>query len=169
MKWLVQQLLTHKENGLHIDESVDVSEVKEVDREIRDISPVQVTGDAFFSSKAVTFQLRISGTMILPCARTLNDVEYPFTIEAIEIFRLNDRGIFEEEEEVHDIENNTINLLPYVKERILLEKPLRVFSDKDESLAPASGKGWELRTKEEEKGKIDPRLKELEKFFDNEK
>ncbi|WP_096189237.1 YceD family protein [Evansella halocellulosilytica] len=167
MKWSVQQLAAFKNKGLHIEESVDVSEVKEIDREIREITPVQVKGDGYFSSKTVTFNLEISGSMTLPCARTLNDVEYPFTINAREIFQLDEWATFEEDDEVHELEDNTVDLLPYVKERILLEKPMRVFSEEDEGPAPKSGKDWELKTKDEDQTKMDPRLKELEKFFDN--
>ncbi|WP_078595459.1 YceD family protein [Evansella clarkii] len=166
MKWSIQQLLAYKEKGLNINETVDVGSIKEIDREIRDIAPVNVTGEAYFTNNSITFQLVIEGKMILPCARTLNDVEYPFDIEATEIFKLNDWATFDEEEEVHELKDNQVDLLPYVKERILLEKPMRVFSDAEEGPAPASGKGWELQTKEEESQKIDPRLKELEKFFD---
>ncbi|MDQ0253834.1 uncharacterized protein J2S74_001206 [Evansella vedderi] len=169
MKWSVQQLLTYKEKGLHIDESVDVSEIKKIDREIRDITPVRVIGDARIMKQSVTFRLVISGSMTLPCARTLNDVEYPFNIEAVEIFQLDEMAVFDEEDEVHKVKGNTVDLFPYVLERILLEKPLRVFSNEDEGLAPASGKDWELQTKEEDSVKIDPRLKELEKFFDETK
>ncbi|MBU9720459.1 MULTISPECIES: YceD family protein [Bacillaceae] len=167
MKWSVQQLLPFKEKGLHIDESVNLSELKEIDREIRDISPVRVTGDAYFSKQAITFRLVISGTMTLPCARTLNDVDYPFTIEATEIFQLDEWATFDEEDEVHEVKENTVDLFPYVKERILLEKPMQVFSDKDEGPAPATGHGWELKDEsDEEDNKIDPRLKDLQKFFD---
>ncbi|SDY76574.1 uncharacterized protein SAMN05421736_103245 [Evansella caseinilytica] len=169
MKWSVQQLLSFKGRGLHIDETVDVSEIKEIDREIRGIAPVQVTGDAHFSSHAVTFKLEITGEMILPCARTLQDVTYPFAIAAAEIFQLDGKATFIEDDEVHELKDNTVDLLPYIKERILLEKPLRIFSDKNEASAPVSGTGWELNVKDkEEKAAIDPRLKELEKFFDNE-
>ncbi|PYZ93257.1 hypothetical protein CR194_08660 [Salipaludibacillus keqinensis] len=169
MKWSVQQLIAFKQKGMHIDESVDMSKVKELDREIREITPVRVTGDAYFTKQAVTFQLEISGTMTLPCARTLNDVEYPFSINATEMFQLDEWATFEEDDEVHELENDTVDLMPYVQERILLEKPMRVFSDKDEGPAPASGKGWERVDKDEETTeKVDPRLKELEKFFHKE-
>ena len=167
MKWSVQQLLAYKEKGLTVDDTVDVSSVKGIDREIRDVTPVKVTGNAIFSNDAITFRLKLKGAMTLPCARTLNDVEYPFEIEATEIFKLKDWATFDnQKEDVHELEDNAVDLMPYVRERILLEKPMRVFSEADEGPAPASGKGWELQTKEEESKKIDPRLKELEKFFD---
>ncbi|MCE7794718.1 YceD family protein [Salipaludibacillus sp. CUR1] len=167
MKWSVQQLLAFKQKGLQIDESVDASKVKEIDREIRDITPVRVKGETFIANDSVTFQLDISGSMTLPCARTLNDVEYPFSMQATEIFLLDEWATFEEDEDVHELKDNTVDLMPYVQERILLEKPMRVFSDKKEGPAPESGNGWELTTKDEpQKEKVDPRLKELEKFFD---
>ncbi|WP_026690013.1 YceD family protein [Alteribacter aurantiacus] len=166
MKWSVQQLLSYKKKGLHIDESVDVSDVKLTDREIREITPVHVKGEAVFSQDSVTFRLQIKGSMTLPCARTLNDVEYPFSIEANEIFKLDEWATFEEEDDVHEVKDNTVDLLPYVRERILLEKPMQVFSDAKEGPAPVEGKDWEMVTPEEQEKKVDPRLKELEKFFD---
>lgn len=168
MKWSVQQLLAFKKNGLHIDESVDMSKVKEVDREVREITPVRVKGDAFFMKDAVTFHVEISGSMTLPCARTLNDVEHPFSIHATDIFRLDEWSTLDqnEDEDVHEVEDNTVDLTPYVLERILLAKPMRVFSDLKEGPAPESGEGWNLtKMDEEQQQKVDPRLKELEKFY----
>jgi len=167
MKWSVKQLLAFKKNGLHIDESVDMSKVKEVDREIRKMTLVQVKGDAFFMRDAVTFQLELSGSMTLPCARTLNDVEYPFSINATEIFQLDEWATFENDEDVHELEDDMVDLMPYLQERVLLEKPTRVFSELKEGPAPESGDGWELTKMDEvKKRKVDPRFKELEKFFD---
>src|SRR5690554_2077635 len=166
MKWSVQQLLANKEKGLHIDTSLDVSDLTRIDQEIRHISPVSVTGTGHITNKSVTFQLTIKGEMILPCARTLNDVEFPFSIEATEIFSFYGDAILDEEDnDVHEVEGNTVDLIPYVKEQILLEKPFRVFSDESEGPVPQSGANWELITKDEEKQRIDPRLKQLEKFF----
>ncbi|UTR15203.1 YceD family protein [Salipaludibacillus sp. LMS25] len=172
MKWSVQQLLAFKQKGMQIDESVDASKVKEIDREIRNISPVHVKGEALINHNAATFNLDISGSMTLPCARTLNDVEFPFTIHATEIFQLDEWAAFDEDEDVHELIDNTVDLMPYVRERILLEKPLRVFSERKEGPAPEEGEGWELTTKEDQNApqdKVDPRLKELEKFFDEKK
>lgn len=172
MKWSVQQLLALKEQGIHIHTSVDVSDLMEIDKEIRQITPVKVVGDGYVTNEAVTFHLTLEGEMTLPCARTLVDVKYPFSINATEIFKLKDDVAFEEDDEdVHELENSVVDLIPYVKERILLEKPLRVISEnteEKEALAPQSGKDWKLVTEEEQKKSIDPRLKVLEKFFEEE-
>lgn len=167
MKWSVQQVHSFQDKGLHVDEIVDLSAVKEIDNEIRDITPVHVKGNGLVTRETVTFLLEISGSMTLPCARTLNDVTFPFTMNVTEIFQLNEWATFDDEEEVHQLKDNMIDLIPYVQERILLEKPMRVFSDKEEGPAPKSGTGWELTAMNEEGQKqVDPRLKELEKFFD---
>lgn len=171
MKWSVQQLRALRHKGLQVNESVDMSQIMQVDREIRDVTPVQVTGRGYFSKESVTFKLEISGKMVLPCARTLNDVDHPFTIQAVEIFPLDEWATFEEDDEdVHDLDGQTVNLLPYIRERILLEKPFRVFSDKKAGPAPEEGPGWQLnvdvKNDQPEGGQVDSRLKKLEQFFD---
>lgn len=169
MKWSIQQLQSFRNDGVLLDESVDVSEVKEIDREIREITPVQVKGSGSVSKELATFHLQITGTMTLPCARTLNDVVFPFNIDAVEAFQLSERATFDEDEEVHELTSNTVDLLPFIRERILLEKPFRVFSEKKEGPAPESGDGWELQAEnaEEQPKKVDPRLAKLEKMFKN--
>lgn len=170
MKWSIQQLQSFKNEGVLLDESVDASEVKQLDREIREISPVHVKGSGSISRDLATFHLSISGTMILPCARTLNDVEYPFAIEAVEAFQLSEGATFDEEDEVHELTSNTVDLLPFIRERILLEKPFRVFSEKSEGPAPESGNGWKMQAEnaeESQEKKVDPRLAKLENLFKN--
>ncbi|HEX6923401.1 MAG TPA: YceD family protein, partial [Bacillales bacterium] len=67
--------------------------------------------------------------------------------------------------EIHDIEGEIIDLLPYVKEAILVEKPIRVVGENEEPLS--SGNGWEVVSEEQQKNRIDPRLKKLEKLLDD--
>ncbi|WP_240375149.1 YceD family protein [Bacillus piscicola] len=176
MKWSINQLLTKKHAGLTVDQSVDVSELKERDREIRDITPVHVTGEASFSGDTVSFHLRITGSMILPCSRTLVDVTFPFDIEMTEHFRLDGMPVDEEEIYTHEPEDGYVDLLPYVKENILLELPIQIFADnvdEKEAVAPQEGNDWEVITSEnsgehrqDEKRDIDPRMADLAKFFD---
>ncbi len=167
MKWTVQQLNALKTKGIKIDEMVDVSDLKEMDREIRDVSLVHVMGEATFSNHSVTFLLKISGDMVLPCSRTLADVKLSFQTETSETFKFHDWIGFDGDDDVHDIENDTLDLLPYIKQAILLEIPLQIFSEGLEGEAPPSGNDWELLTEENKKERIDPRLADLAKFFDD--
>lgn len=167
MKWSINQLYKIQNKGLTIDEKVDVSDLKNLNVEIRDISPVQVVGHADISSSKFTFHLTISGSMVLPCSRTLVDVSYPFNIKTIETFLLNDSE-FETDEEIHYVEGEMIDLLPIIKENILLEIPLQIIYDgvDVEGAAPQSGTDWEVISEKSNEKKIDPRLAGLAKFFE---
>jgi uncharacterized protein len=170
MKWSIHQLHQSQAKGLVIDETVDLSDLKQMDRSIRDISPVHVSGRADIGSTKFTFHLTIEGAMVLPCSRTLVDVSYPFSIQTTETFFLNDYDV-NEEEDTHLVHGDSIDLLPIVKELVLLEVPMQVFCEAEgQGGAPQSGTGWEVITEEQRKNKIDPRLAGLAKFFEqNEK
>ncbi|MDR4886610.1 DUF177 domain-containing protein [Bacillus sp. HNG] len=172
MKWTINQLnqLAHK--GLTIDETVDVKDIMELEKSIRDISPVQITGRADLSSTKASFHITISGSMILPCSRTLVDVKFPFEIRTTETFLLKDTSVYdlESDEDVHQIRGEVIDLLPIIKENILLEIPMQIFCDdsNSEDAAPQSGQDWEVISEDDKKNKIDPRLAGLAKFFEDE-
>ncbi|MCA0987962.1 YceD family protein [Guptibacillus algicola] len=174
MKWSVDQLKSFKQKGLTIDELVNVEELKNEETQIREITPVHVTGETSFHGNKVTFHLTLKGKMVLPCANTLEDVDFPFVLHPLETFVLepNTSGVdFEEEdEEIHQVSGNTVDLVPYIKENILLEIPIRVVKHSSESdeMQNKSGKGWEVVTHEETEEKIDPRLAGLADLF-NEK
>ncbi|ANB58809.1 hypothetical protein GFC29_287 [Anoxybacillus sp. B7M1] len=167
MKWSIHQLHQLQAKGLVMDEMVDVSDLKQMEPSIRDISPVRVKGRADIGATKFTFHLTIEGTMVLPCSRTLVDVSYPFAIHTTETFFLNDYDVHPDEE-THLVQGDAVDLLPIVKELILLEIPMQIFSEQEniQDGAPQSGAGWEVITEEQAKNKIDPRLAGLAKFFD---
>lgn len=85
--------------------------------------------------------LNISGLMILPCAITLKEVEYPFDIDI-------DNDIDELLDNVNY--TNSIDISPIVWESILMEIPMRVVSE-DAKDYQISGDGWNFTTEENEK------------------
>ncbi|WKB34926.1 YceD family protein [Terrilactibacillus sp. S3-3] len=111
---------------------------------------MEVKGFVEFSKQSLTFHLWIEGTMVLPCALTLKDVDYPFHIHTSETFLLNASASINEadDEWVHEIKDDHIDLVPYIVEAILVEKPMRVVSEeaKAEPDNLPSGEGWELVT-----------------------
>lgn len=150
------------------DQFVDVSELVGMNNDIVKIEPVHVTGRCNLHNNEVTFTYNLKGTMILPCARTLIDVPYPYDISATEIFTSDP---LKETEEIHLFDGEVLDLKPYIKENILLEIPFRVFSDDLEAISKVktSGPGWEFVTEEKVEKKIDPRLQKLESFFQDRK
>jgi len=173
LKWTINQLnQLAARKDLMIDEVVDVTDLMELEKSIRDISPVKVTGRADLSSTKASFHLTISGSMILPCSRTLVDVKFPFEIKTTETFLLRQTSEFDldSNDDVHQVEGEVIDLLPLIKENILIEIPMQIFCDDSNSkdAAPQSGQGWEVITEDDKKNKIDPRLAGLAKFFEDE-
>lgn len=157
----------------HFEDNVDVSELKILNNDIREIGLVDVKGTYYVQGDKIISSFMIKGEMILPCARTLVDVPYPFEIRAEEIFTLSTYyGKEEAENEIHPINGETLDLTPYIKENILLEVPFRVFSEDKEAQAnaPFKGNGWDFISPEEKKDTVDPRFEKLEHLFnDNDK
>ena len=125
--------------------------------DIRRISPVKVEGYIFNNEEEYELYITIKGTMILPCARTLKDVEYPFSNEIDEIIGENDDNSLE-------INQNRLDIFPIVWQNILVDVPLRVLAP-DASDEPVDGDGWRLITEDTNEEVIDPRLAKLKDYI----
>ncbi|MRH42151.1 hypothetical protein GH741_05605 [Aquibacillus halophilus] len=169
MKIPVQKLKFNGAEPLHFEEDVDVSDIVEMNNDIRQIDPVQVKGNATMQGNEITFHFSIDGTMILPCARTLVDVKYPFQVDVIEVFSTSPYYKEEDESEIHPVSGEMLDLTPYIKENVLLEVPFRVFSDDKEvqENALTEGEGWELLSEKPTEQKVDPRLQKLQSLLDD--
>ncbi|WP_153731192.1 YceD family protein [Sporosarcina obsidiansis] len=176
MKWSIHQLRKHRQGPLLLDEVVNLDSVKKRNDEIRAITPVRVSGTCSIGEKKLTCQLRLEGSIILPCARTWEDVDYPFSIESVEQFSW-DPETLQTDDEIHPVEGEVIDFTPVLEELILLEIPMQVFCDSAEDRQQAEGKGWsyttdeelEAQRTEEAEEKVDPRLAGLANFFETDK
>ncbi|NEU29481.1 DUF177 domain-containing protein [bacterium LRH843] len=169
MKWSLQQLNSAKRKPFTFDETIDLSSLKETSNEIRKVSPIRVKGSAVYSGSMITFTLHVSGELILPCARSLADVQFQIDLDVIERYYPANEYMGEEldDDDIHLFEGDIIDLTPAVKERILLEIPIQVYADENVlEQALESGEGWEFLTEERKKNRIDPRFADLAKFFD---
>ncbi|MTD30342.1 DUF177 domain-containing protein [Planomicrobium sp. YIM 101495] len=173
MKIAVQQLQKYQKDGMPIDETVLLDSIKERSNDVRSISPVQVTGLCTIGSKNMTCQLHLSGTLILPCARTWEDVEYPIDIETVEVYDWSGMAVEGANENVHAVTGDVIDLTPLLEELIMLEIPMQVYKEGADQAEIKGGKDWSYSTdeqlkaeKEEAQKKPDPRLAELAKYFD---
>jgi len=180
MKFILNQIKRDTVNGpLTFDKVVDLTELESMENDIRKIKPVRVQGECDIDGDEIIFTLNISGEMILPCARTLTDVPYPFDINEVEVFSTSAYyGKEEIENEIYPVEGEVLDLTPRLLENILLAIPFRVITEDEEVLKSAiyEGDGWELSFEEDEEEKeqqdesIDPRLQKLQSLLDkNEK
>ncbi len=169
MKWAIAQLIKQGSQIFEIDELVDFSDVVKHHDEIRKLSKVKVTGTGQLQGKKVVFNLHIEGSMTLPCALTLEDVEYPFSVDTVEIFVL-DSALYEEGDDEILVTGATVELAPVILQNIMLEKPLRVV--KEGAYEEMKKQGIEFESEEdlhesEPVQKIDPRLAVLSKLLND--
>lgn len=104
----------------------------------------------------LVISMTISGVMVLPCAITLDPVDYPFLVN-IEGELTQIMG--EMNEKSRKIEN-AIDILPIVWENILMEIPMKVVSPNAENIK-LEGNGWKLITELEDHNEINPELAKL--------
>lgn len=178
MKWTVAQLHKYQNDVMELDETINVkNELQKENPDIRDMSPVHVKGTADIDSRKATFHLLITGKFILPCSRTLADVDYPFHIRSTETFLLSPLQYNDEMNEAHVVEGGVVDLMPVIYELLMLEIPMQVFSQEAKaSVELPAGNGWEVLTedqlahaREAEKQKVDPRMAGLAKLLEKNK
>ena len=131
MKWSLQQL--YKYNGKPFDFEIDYDfkdYIKNID-DVLDIKEIHVegTGQNLYDDR-FRFDLHITGCLILQCARTLDEVEFPIDLEVAEVYDKVSVG----DEDIRIIEKNTIDLEDAVWEDVILEKPIRVVLPSSEDL-----------------------------------
>lgn len=169
MKISIQKIV--RSDLFQFDEIVDVSEVEDWNNDIRQIDPVQVKGQAVAHGDEITCQFKVIGTMVLPCARSLLDVPYPFEVDVVEVFSTNPYYQAEDDSEVHPVDGEMLDLEPYIKENVLLEIPFRVFASEEQidKYGLNSGEGWEVVTEQPQEDTIDPRMQKLQALLDKKK
>ena len=104
--------------------------------EIRELKNIHISGNAIIDFEDnIILNLNIKGIMILPCAISLQDVEYNFETEIEE-----NLGNFEE---IYKNNKNSLEISEILWNNIVLEIPIRVVAN---SVKPSntSGDGWEL-------------------------
>ncbi|MBC1560680.1 YceD family protein [Listeria booriae] len=171
MKWSLIQLQKYRGKKMPLEQEIDVTTyLKEHNHDVRDASLVRVTGDITVRQDSVVIRLVLDGTFTLPCARTFEDVIYPYHIESVETYVNKEENVLDEMH--HMMDGDKIDTLPVVEELLLLEIPMQVYSDNVEN-ALSEGKDWNVVTEEEleqqaiqEEPKVDPRLAGLADFFD---
>jgi uncharacterized protein len=173
MKWSINQLQRYRQGDMPFDETVNLDSVKKRNPEIRDIKPIHVTGSCTIGSSNLTCRFRLEGMLTLPCARTWEDVAFPFLIESTERFSWDETELAADDE-IHQVSGDFVDLTPVFEELVLLEVPLQVFSKDADDVKTAEGKGWSYATdeaynarlQEERETKVDPRLAGLANLFE---
>lgn len=125
--------------------------------EIRKLKNVIAIGKAIDAGEyGIELNMNIKGIMVLPCALTLEDVDYKFDVN------VNENISFEEKSQENN--SNILDITEIIWENIVLEIPLRVV--KEGAKIKEEGDGWKLNLGEDDK--IDPRLEKLKELYKEE-
>lgn len=133
--------------------------------QINGLKDVHVFGQGRLDMKnrQLYVDFKVKGQMILPCAVSLEDVDYPFEIESDVIFAFYKP---DEDEDVVEVKRDTVDLTPMVFQEIMMDVPMRVV--KDGATLKTEGNGWKVLNEEDEnrdEDYIDPRLAKLKDYF----
>ena len=144
-----------------IDSQVEIDMLYSFDKEMLKktdiISLDNVSVKGYITSNSIDdydLDVNVDGIMVLPSSLTLEPTDYKFSIK----IEGNIDELLKEINETLKKNQNTIDILPITWENILMEIPIRVVGDKNQSLQ-MEGDGWKLITEEEKK--LNPELQKL--------
>lgn len=144
-----------------IDSQVEIDMLYSFDKEMLEktdiISLDNISVKGYITSNSIDdydLDVNVDGIMVLPSSLTLEPTDYKFSIK----IEGNIDELLKEINETLKKNQNTIDILPIIWENILMEIPIRVVGDKNQSLQ-MEGDGWKLITEEEKK--LNPELQKL--------
>lgn len=165
MKWSLNWIEKQPNQTFTFEENVTFpKEMFKSMTSINDLKDVVVSGKGKLFKDTLYLDLDIKGTMILPCANTLEPVNYKFEVQSTETF-VKDQVI---DVDAHLIRKGNVDALDVVWQLIVMEIPLRVTSDIVNT--QTFGKGWSIISEDEmlektNEDSIDPRLAKLQDYF----
>ena len=140
------------------DEEIEIPKSYYENTSIKGLSSIKVVGNIKYNViDEVVINLDVNGEMELVDAITNELVKYPFSIKIDE----NLAEIDENDAKYLEKSQNTLDIIEFLWENIVLEVPIRVTRSTGVSL---HGDGWQLN-EDENKDKIDPRFQKLDEFF----
>ena len=135
-----------------LDEIVSIPSSYYENSGVKRLDNIKVSGKLYYDPEDNLYaDVHIIGTMILNDDISLEEVEYPFSIEYDDILEENLKN-----------NENTLDLFEFLWENIVLEVPLKF--TKVTNLSEFHGDGWKLISEEESTLKNNPFSQLLENF-----
>ncbi len=151
----ITKLNQNIETAIEVDEQVTFPEEYFKKDEIQDLKDVSVKGTITLDEERnIQVDFHTTGVMILQDSISLEEVEYPFSIEINEKIEKNKENF-----------ENTLDILDILWQNIVLEVPLRFTHVEDYS--KFQGEGWKLLSEEDVKSSNNP-FEELKSMFGKE-
>ncbi len=159
MKYNISELIKNGNEPFDVNEKVDFSSIASLHHEVRKITPVSIIGKGQLTGENVLFNLNIKCELILPCALTLVDVNYPIDIHTEEVFTFKEGAKeVDYDEDINIVKGNFIELAPVIWQNIIVNIPIRVISDNAYERVQKQGDNWQLVKEDNQENDIDPRF-----------
>lgn len=127
-----------------VDDTVVIDKEYYENSDIKNLKDISVKGRIYKDyDNIINYEFFVEGAMILEDSISLEEVDYPFSIEIEGILEENSKKL-----------QNTLDLIEILWENIVLEVPLK-FS-KVEDLSQYKGEGWKIISEEDLKLKNNP-------------
>lgn len=167
MKLKKNQLLQLRGGKFPIDETVKLNLARK-HQQLISAEPARFTGEAYTTSGLFIVEGRVSGELTMECARCLVKFPYRYDVAIKETFMDENQIEFDvdEEMEIHPLEDDEIDIIPYLEAALLLSLPHTLVCGEDcKGLCPECG----TNRNEKDCGcvveRIDPRLAVLGELF----
>ncbi len=165
MKWLKSWLVQQLNGKFTFSEEItfDPSLIKSTNY-LLGLKDVHISGDGFYDRQYELLMLHIliKGVMIVPCALSLEPVDYIFETTADLKYSFNQT---QQDDEIIVVKGLEIDIIPVVWELISLEIPFKVI--KTGATIQSKGEGWEVKSEtiKSNDTPVDPRLAKLNDYF----
>ena len=137
MKWLFEDLV----EKISFEETVDYPELVDMRYELISLEPIKVAGEIMFQHMEGFVTLKLTIDAMILAANTAEPIRFNETIETGDVISENETIII-------DVENETIDISPYVKECIDLFLPSYVV-DESNTVPSTKGSEWNFLTEEQ--------------------
>ncbi|WP_125570606.1 YceD family protein [Lacticaseibacillus songhuajiangensis] len=155
LNWSINTLKQYAHHPLEFDETVDIKkELMERNPDIIDMSRVRAQGTILYVRGDFAVHAKLTAQVTLPSTRSLVPVEVPIDFDFAEIYlgAPDHAEEYEDDELLIPLKSEWLDLLPAVKDNLLLALPLRVLSPEERNAQTLpSGDDWSLITEEEAK------------------
>lgn len=152
MRWTKTDLIRKENESFTYQEELSI-DASTFDKSfgLMDLKNVTVEGKANYDSQneCLMLDLFITGTMVLPCARTLEPVDYKFESHDSIIYSF----VESEKDDIIVVRNNVIDTQEFVRECIMCSIPIRVVKEGSKPITSKSD------------DEVDPRFAKLKNLF----
>ena len=166
MKFYRKDLIQQANVPIHFEEEItyDLSQFQKNHSSLRELKDVTVSGVINYDQQldTVIVTTHATGTMVVACSITNEDVDYEFEANLDEVYSFVSVS---QDDDMIEVDGDVLDLAPFIFQSILFEVPLYIVKPGIKEYP--KGDGWEILSEPElqaQEKPLDPRLAKLREF-----